>query len=164
MDRHRDPAIALSLALVFAVAACAQGAGATTAPTAGPTTAAQQTTAPQPTTALMGAGTFHNVDGIASGQAQLIVLPTGAYEVTLEGFKISSIQHVDLVLVANANVTKSSDVDRSKLLDLGPLKATEGMRDFPIPADMAGSVMEGYHTVVLWDTEMAHAIAAAALH
>jgi hypothetical protein len=28
---------------------------------------------------------------------------------------------------------------------------------------MASSVMDGYHSVVIWDTEMAHAIAAAAL-
>jgi hypothetical protein len=37
------------------------------------------------------------------------------------------------------------------------------MQDFVIPADMASSVMEGYHTAVIWDTEMAHAIAAASL-
>ena len=37
------------------------------------------------------------------------------------------------------------------------------MQDFPIPADMASTVMEGYHAVVIWDTEMAHAIAAAPL-
>lgn len=49
------------------------------------------------------------------------------------------------------------------LLDLGPLKATEGMQDFTIQPDMATTVMDGYHAAVIWDTEMAHAIAAAPL-
>ena len=60
-------------------------------------------------------------------------------------------------------MTATGDIDKSKLLDLGPLKATEGMQDFPIPADMAATVMDGYHAVVIRDTEMAHAIAAASL-
>jgi hypothetical protein len=37
------------------------------------------------------------------------------------------------------------------------------MQDFIIPAQMALTVMAGYHTAVIWDTEMAHAIAAATL-
>jgi hypothetical protein len=37
------------------------------------------------------------------------------------------------------------------------------MQDFVIPAEMASSVTEGYHTAVTWDAEMAQAIAAAAL-
>jgi hypothetical protein len=169
MNPHRPGALAISISLAVAVAACSQGAGATTTPTAQPTAAGQPaseppaTTAAQPTTALMGAGTFHAVDGTASGQAQLVVLPSGAYEVVLEEFKTASIEHTNIVLVANADVTKSSDVDPSKILDLGPLKATEGMQDFPIPADMAGSVMDGYHTVVIWDTAMTHVVAAAPL-
>lgn len=145
------------------LAACSQSSGASSVPAPAATAPAQASPAAQPTTALMGAGTFHNVDGTASGQAQLVVLPSGAYEVVLEEFKTSTIEHINIVLVANADVTKSSDVDPSKLLDLGPLKATEGMQDFPIPAEMAASVMDGYHAVVLWDTAMAHAIAAAPL-
>jgi hypothetical protein len=172
MWRSRSPVFVLLIAVATVMAACSQGSVATTAPTtqgavatASPGTASttQPTSAAQPTMALMAVGTFHNVDGVASGEAQLIVTPTGAYEVVLESFKIASIEHINLVLVANADVTKSSDVDPSKLLDLGPLKAIEGMQDFVIPADMAGSVMEGYHTVVVWDTEMTHAIAAAPL-
>ena len=169
MNRNGTRAFAISLALGVAVAACAQGSGTTTTPTQQPATSVQPateappTTGAQPTTALMGAGTFHNVDGTASGQAQLVVLPSGAYEVVLEEFKTSSIEHTNIILVANVDVTKSSEVDPSKILDLGPLKATEGMQDFPIPADMAGSVMDGYHTVVIWDTAMTHVVAAAPL-
>jgi hypothetical protein len=171
MRQHRSPATIVFVVVSMVVAACTQGAATTASPTSGPSTSLpttnptilNPTTAPQPTTALMGAGAFHNVDGVASGQVQLIVTPAGAYEVVLEQFKIASIEHINVVLVANTDVSASSDVDPSKLLDLGPLKATEGMQDFPIPADMAGSVMDSYHTVVIWDTEMTHVIAAAPL-
>jgi hypothetical protein len=37
------------------------------------------------------------------------------------------------------------------------------MQVYPIPAEMAATVMDGYHSVVIWDTAMAHVIAAAAL-
>jgi hypothetical protein len=145
------------------VGGCSQGGGATPSPSAAVSTGSPSAAASTATTQIMGAGMFHDVDGTATGEAQLLVKPDGGYEVVLESFKIAAIEHTNLVLVSNADVTATADVDKSKLLDLGPLKATEGMQDFPIPADMASTVMEGYHTVVLWDTEMAHAIAAAPL-
>jgi hypothetical protein len=140
--------------IAILVAGCSQAGGVTPAPSVAATAA---------TTQVMGTGMFHNVDGTATGEAQLVVKPDGGYEVVLEGFKIASIAHTNIVLVSNRDVTASGDIDKSKLLDLGPLKATEGMQDFPIPADMAATVMEGYHAVVIWDTEMAHAVAAAPL-
>jgi hypothetical protein len=170
--RHRSGGIRLfgsALALAFTVAACSQAGGGTSAPSAASspsTSAASPSTsaaASAATAQVMGAGMFHDVDGTATGEAQLVVKPDGGYEVVLESFKIAAIAHTNLVLVSNADVTATADVDKSKLLDLGPLKATEGMQDFPTPADMASTVMEGYHTVLIWDTEMAHAIAAAPL-
>jgi hypothetical protein len=141
--------------LATLISACSQTGGATTAPS---TVASQSAT-----TQVMGKGTFHDVDGTVAGEAQLVVKPDGSYELVLEGFMIGSVAHTNLVLVSNTDVTATADIDKSKLLDLGPLKGTEGMQDFVIPADMASSVMEGYHTAVIWDTEMAHAIAAASL-
>jgi hypothetical protein len=153
--------VAGRIALVMAVAAgCTQSTGASAAPTAAASAARDASSA---TTQIMGAGSFHDVDGTATGEAQLVVKPDGTYEVVLEGFKIEAIAHTNIVLVSNAEITATADIDKTKLLDLGPLKAAEGMQDFPIPAEMAGDVMEGYHTVVIWDTEMAHAIAAAPL-
>jgi hypothetical protein len=111
----------------------------------------------------MASGQLHDVDGTATGEAQIVIKPDGTYEVVLEQFKIDAIEHTNIVLVSNADVTSTADVDKSKLLDLGPLKAAEGMQDFAIPADMASGVMQGYHTVVIWDTAMAHVIAAAPL-
>lgn len=146
--------------VAIVVAGCGRGSGATPAPTAVPTVAASASAA---TTQVMGAGMFHDVDGTATGEAQLVVKPDGGYEVVLESFKIDSIAHTNVILVSNSDVTATGEVDKSKILDLGPLKATEGMQDFPIPAAMAATVMDGYHAVVIWDTEMAHAIAVAPL-
>lgn len=142
---------------------CSQAGGATPSPSPAVSAGSPSTAASTATTQIMGTGMFHDVDGTATGEAQLLVKPDGGYEVVLENFKIAAIEHTNLVLVSNTDVTATADIDKAKLLDLGPLKATEGMQDFPIPADMASTVMEGYHTVVLWDTEMAHAIAAAPL-
>lgn len=143
------------------VAGCAQSGATVAPPTSAPPTSAAAS--PAATTQLMGTGNFHAVDGTATGEAQLIVTPDGVYEVVLESFQIGSIAHTNVILVANTDVKATGDIDKSKILDLGPLKAASGMQDFPIAADMASSVMEGYHTVVIWDTEMAHAIAAAPL-
>ena len=157
---HRSKPLATmfgGVALLAVVAAgCTQGGGATTAPSAAVAPSAA-------TTQIMGRGMLHDVDGTASGEAQLVVKPDGGYVVVLESFKIEAIAHTNVILVSNSDVTATGDIDKSKLLDLGPLKATEGMQDFPIPAAMATTVMDGYHSVVIWDTEMAHAVAAAPL-
>lgn len=161
---RRLPNLLASMAVTAViVGGCSQGGGATTSPSDAVSTGSPSAAASTATTQIMGTGMFHDVDGTATGEAQLLVKPDGGYEVVLENFKIEAIEHTNLVLVSNTDVAATADVDKSKLLDLGPLKATEGMQDFPIPADMASTVMEGYHTVVLWDTEMAHAIAAAPL-
>jgi hypothetical protein len=154
--RSRSLANLLGGLVVFAIFA----AGCSPAGSASPSPSVAATTA---TTQVMGTGTLHDVDGTATGEAQLVVKPDGGYAVVLESFTIASIAHTNVVLVSNTDVTATGDIDKSKLLDLGPLKATEGMQDFPIPAGMAATVMEGYHSVVIWDTEMAHAIAAAPL-
>jgi Electron transfer DM13 len=146
-------------ALVVLVAACSAG-GASTAPSAGPASAAPASAAAMQ---IMGMGDLQPIDGTASGVAEIAVLPDGTYEVILDGFMIESIDHTNVVLVENETVGATADIDKSMLLDLGPLKATEGMQSYMIPPDMASGVMDGYHSVVIWDTEMAHAIAAAAL-
>ena len=110
----------------------------------------------------MGMGNFHAVDGTAGGSAALKHLADGSYEIVFEDFSTPSAAHTNVILVKNADVTKTVDVDQKAFLDLGPLKANSGMQDFKVPAAMMAGVMD-YHTVVLWDTQMAHAVAAAAL-
>jgi hypothetical protein len=143
---------ALLITSVAVLAACTSGGSVTAAPTQA-----------APTTQVMGRGQLHDVDGSASGEVQLVVKPDGAYVLVLESFSIEAIEHTNVVLVKNTDVMATSEVDKAMLLDLGPLKATQGMQDYPIPADMAASLMDTYHAAVIWDTEMAHAIAAAPL-
>ena len=151
--------IGLLVATTLIAAACSSAAS-TPSPAPAATAAASPT--PAPTTATVASGTFHKVDGDATGSAFLLHLANGSFEITLEDFSIGAIAHTNVILVNNLEVLKTTDVDQKAIVDLGPLKATSGMQDFPVPAAMAANAM-GYHTVVLWDTQMLHAIAAASL-
>ncbi|MBF8289565.1 MAG: hypothetical protein HW391_533 [Chloroflexi bacterium] len=161
MDRIRriNPRLALLSAAVLTLAACGGAAQATPDPTPAPTEPA----ATEPAMQIMAKGDFQDIDGSATGIAELVVLPDGTYEVILDNFAIDSIEHTNVVLVANADVMKTADVDPTMFLDLGALKSKDGMQVYAIPADMAATVMDGYHAVVIWDTAMAHALAAAPL-
>ena len=123
------------------------------APSEAPSEAATETVA---------TGDFHDVDGTASGTAALKHLPDGSFAVVLEDFETAGIDHTSVVLVSNADVAATTDIDQAAILDLGPLKAATGMQDYPVPSEMSADAM-GYHTVVIWDTTMLHALAAAAL-
>jgi Electron transfer DM13 len=112
------------------------------------------------TAAPVSSGTFHKVDGTAQGTVALFHNPDGTFTITFEDFSIDSAAGTHVVLVTNKDVTKDGDVDKTALVDLGPLKGTTGMQDFAVPASADAMT---FHTVVLWDTGMAHAIAAAPL-
>ena len=105
-------------------------------------------------------GTFHAVDGTATGTVALFHKPDGTFAITFEDFSIASNAHTNVILVTNKDVTKDGDIDKTAIVDLGPLKGTSGMQDFVVPASADAMT---YHTVVLWDTEMTHPIAAAPL-
>ena len=105
-------------------------------------------------------GTFHGVDGTATGTVALFHNADGTFTITFEDFSISSAAGTHVVLLPNKDVTKDGDVDKTTLVDLGPLTGTSGMQDFKVPATADAMT---FHTVVLWDTGMAHAIAAAPL-
>ena len=150
----------VSLVALLLAGACSSGAAATKAPTSPPTAPPASAAAAMQ---VMGKGNLQPVDGAAAGVAELVVLPDGTYEVVLEGFQIDSIAHTNVIMVMNASVAKTTDIDQKKLLDLGPLKSTSGMQAFPIPAAMNAMAGKDYHSVVIWDTQMAHALAAAAI-
>lgn len=105
-------------------------------------------------------GTFHAVDGTATGTAALFHRPDGTFLVTFEDFSIASAAHTDVILVPNKDVKSDGDITKTSIVDLGPLKGTNGMQDFVVPASADAMT---YHAVVLWDTAMAHAIAVAPL-
>jgi hypothetical protein len=110
--------------------------------------------------APVSSGTFHGVDGTAKGTVALFHQPDGTFAITFEDFSIASNAHTNVILVMNKDVTKDGDIVKTAIVDLGPLKGTSGMQDFVVPP--SADTMT-YHTVVLWDTEMTHPIAAAPL-
>jgi hypothetical protein len=181
----------LALASILAVAACTGGGTATASPaesammeeSPSPGASAMMEESPSPGASAMmeespspeasgmmehspspaapvASGTFHKVDGSAQGTVALFHNPDGSFTVTFEDFSIDSAANTHVVLVTAKDVQKDGDVDKATLVDLGPLKGTSGMQDFAVPASADAMT---YHTVVLWDTEMAHAIAAAPL-
>lgn len=172
--RTRMPARCLAAfsSLVAGLLLVACSAGATTSaptetamehspsPTAAVASPSASSAASPSAPAPVASGTFHAVDGTASGTAALFHLADGSFRVTFEDFAIDSAAGLHVILVPAKDITKSADVDRATLVDLGPLTGTSGMQDFSVPA--AADAMT-YHTVVLWDTEMGHAIAAAPL-
>jgi hypothetical protein len=92
----------------------------------------------------------------------LELLADGSFAVVFEEFTITNAEHTNVILVSYTDVTADADIDQTKIVDLGPLTGTTGMQDCKVPAEMTPGAM-GYHTVVLWDTAMKHAIAAAPL-
>ena len=175
MNWHSPSRLTLLAAAGFAMALIAgacTSAGATSSPSpamieSSPSPSAammEESPSPSAATASQAApvsiGTFHAVDGAATGTAALFHRADGSFVVTFENFSIASAANTDVVLVPNKDVKADGDIDKASIVDLGPLKGTSGMQDFVVPASANAMT---YHAVVLWDTQMAHAIAAAPL-
>lgn len=156
------PALAvLTIAGCSAAATLSPSASAMVEHSPSPSPSAMVEHSPSPSVAApVAVGTFHGVDGTATGTVALFHLTDGSFAVTFEDFSIASAAHTDVILVPNKDVTKDGDIDKTRIVDLGPLKGTSGMQDFAVPVSADAMT---YHTVVLWDTTMAHAIAAAPL-
>jgi hypothetical protein len=160
---HRPPIAALrtcsiGLSAIVLLAACSS-TGAS-APASAAASAMMEHSASPSVAAPVSTGTFHAVDGTAKGTVALFHKPDGTFAITFEDFSIASNAHTNVILVTNKDVTKDGDVDKTAIVDLGPLKGTSGMQDFVVPPSADAMT---YHTVVLWDTEMTHPIAAAPL-
>lgn len=162
--RRRPTLSIVSISVSGLVALLVAGCQASGASPSAAAPSAQATPAPaaDATPAIVASGAFHAVDGTAAGTAQLKHLPDGSFSVVFEDFDTAGVDHTNVVLVSNTDVAATTDVDPSAILDLGALKAATGMQDYAIPAEMSADAM-GYHTVVLWDTAMQHALAAAPL-
>ena len=166
---HRRLGSIAMVAVIAALAGCSAAATAapsTPAPSAivehsaMPSESMMEHSASPSVAAPVSKGTFHGVDGTATGTVALFHNADGTFTITFEDFSISSAAGTHVVLVPNKDVTKDGDVDKATLVDLGPLTGTSGMQDFKVPATADAMT---FHTVVLWDTGMAHAIAAAPL-
>jgi electron transfer DM13 len=160
---HRAAGSALVVLSTALLAGCTSGTTTTPVASPPPSTALGAASSPAasgPTTVAM--GTFHRVDADATGTVALEHLADRSFAIVFEEFSITSAEHTNVILVSNTDVTKDADIDQTKIVDLGPLTGTAGMQDYKVPAAMTAGAM-GYHTVVLWDTAMKHAIAAASL-
>ncbi len=166
-----QPLAVLGFALIAMTIVVGCTSGATPAASAGTSSAASAATSPSASTAaasaavsagpqMVSGGSFHDVDGTATGTAALEHLADGTFAVVFEDFSIASADGLTVVLVENKDVTKSADIDRTKIVDLGPLKGTSGMQDYPVPSSADAMTL---HSVVIWDGEMAHAVAVAPL-
>ena len=161
---HPRTALLVTGVAALLLAACSSAASPvppTPAPTAAMTEPAMLSASPGAATTAA-TGTFHAVDGKAAGTVALIHLADGSFALSFEAFSVASAAHIDVLLVKAGDVMHSTDVNPASALDLGALKATSGMQDFSIPPAMSSGAMD-YHGVVLWDTQMGHAIAAATL-
>jgi len=155
----RSALVILTTALLTACTSGATTPVGSPPPSTAPSSAASPA-ASGPTT--VATGSFHRVDADASGTVALEHLADGSFAVVFEEFTVASADHTNVILVSNTDVTKDADIDQTKIVDLGPLTGTTGMQDYKVPAAMTAGAM-GYHTVVLWDTAMKHAVAAAPL-
>jgi hypothetical protein len=170
---HRLARIAAGFAVAAGLAACS-AAGATASPSASmmeehspsPSASMMEEHSPSPSASAaspagpISSGAFHAVDGTASGTVALFHRADGSFVITFEDFAIASAAGTNVILVPNRDVTADGDIVKTSIIDLGPLKGTSGMQDFTVPASADAMT---YHAVVLWDTGMAHAIAAAPL-
>ena len=150
------------VAAISIVAAACQGAGTAQSPAPAAVSPAPAAASAAATAQTAATGTFHKVDGEAAGTVALVHLPDGSFEIVFEDFTTPGKDHTNVILVSNVDVAKTTDIDQKAIVDLGPLKATTGMQEYAIPSAMSANAM-GYHSVVLWDTTMLHAVAAAPL-
>ncbi len=172
MDLPHSAALRLgSIGLSAFVVLAGCSAAATSVPAASPSAMAEHSAMPSASAmaehsampsvaAPVSMGTFHGVDGTATGTAALFHKPDGTFVISFEGFSAASSAHTDVILVPNKDVTKDADIVKATIADLGPLTGTSGMLDFVVPTSADAMT---FHTVVLWDTVMAHAVAAAPL-
>ncbi|MHB8459575.1 MAG: DM13 domain-containing protein [Candidatus Limnocylindrales bacterium] len=171
----RSGAVAATFAAVLIVGACTSTAGpaAPAAPSASPEAMAshEAMASGSPEAVASGApggsttvasGSFHRVDADATGNVLLRHLADGSFTVVFEDLSTGSAANIHVLLLTARDVTRDADVVPTTAIDLGPLSGTTGMQDYGVPAAMSADAM-GYHTVVLWDTQMAHAVAAAPL-
>ncbi|WP_115789363.1 DM13 domain-containing protein [Arthrobacter silvisoli] len=184
LRRHRVIAVCAAIVLLIAFVAGAAlfqpwrlftsstidealpGAGATPAGTLivqEPTARDPESTAPTPVPVpprVIAKGTFVSQEHPTSGTASLVKLPDGRLVLRLE--KLASSDGPDVkVWLSNQGAGGDWFKYRSGTwLDLGPVKATHGNQNYPIPS---GTDISRFNTVVLWCDRFSVAFGSAAL-
>jgi len=95
-----------------------------------------------PTPFVVAAGMLRTVDAVHYGSGQVSVLDlAGARYLRFEGVAIAGAPNMFVYL------SDCSDGQPGKFTDLGPLKATDGSFNYPLPD---GLDLAGVHSVVVW--------------
>lgn len=135
---------------------------AATAPAGSPPAAS--TSAPVATAAtrpeVLATGPFQSQEHPTTGSASLVQLPDGSHVVRLENLASSDGPDVKVWL---SDLPAGGDWFKyrsGKFVDLGPVKATHGNQNYPIPP---GTDLTGLTTVVLWCDRFSVAFGSAAL-
>jgi electron transfer DM13 len=110
--------------------------------TAVPVSEATAAPVPSPTPFIVAAGTLRKVDAVHYGSGQVSILDlAGARYLRFEGVAIAGAPNMYVYL------SDRSDGRPGNFTDLGPLKATDGSFNYPLPD---GLDLTGVHSVVVW--------------
>ncbi|BCW07076.1 hypothetical protein NtRootA1_32140 [Arthrobacter sp. NtRootA1] len=127
-------------------------------PSTAPTSDAQASGSPAPTTSastpaaktdpvVLGFGNFQSQEHQTSGTAQLLKLPDGSRVLRLENLASSDGPDVKVWLSSLEAGGDWYKYRSGRYVDLGPIKATHGNQNYVIPS---GVDLSGLSTVVLW--------------
>lgn len=105
-------------------------------------------------------GAFVSQEHSTSGMARLVKLPDGKLVLRLENLASSDGPDVKVWLSDQEAGGDWFKYRSGKWLDLGPVKATHGNQNYPVPA---GADISGLDTVVLWCDRFSVAFGSAAL-
>lgn len=113
-----------------------------------------------PETVVLASGPFQSQEHTTTGTASLLRLPDGSHLVRLENLASSDGPDVKVWLSTEAAGGDWFKYRAGRYVDLGPIKATHGNQNYPVPA---GADLTGLGTVVLWCDRFSVAFGSAAL-
>ena len=101
------------------------------------------------TAEIIASGTFSDADAAhrGSGTAQLVSLPSGAFEIQLTNFQVTNGPDLEVWLSAHPSPMSSSDVSDTEWLSLGQLKGNIGDQSYAVPTD---ADISSFQSVVIW--------------
>lgn len=98
---------------------------------------------------IISIGSFRDADRAhkGTGQATLVGLPGGTFEVQLSAFEVTNGPDLEVWLSAHPDPASSADVADNAWVSLGQLKGNVGDQAYAVPA---GTELSLYKSVVIW--------------
>jgi hypothetical protein len=112
------------------------------------------------TTPPVATAAVYSVDKKGEGSARLFRLPDGSWVIRLENFYVTVNSDLELRLSPLVTPHSTDDIAKAPYAEVGPLKATVGSMNYPVPADVDPTK---YRSIVIWCEITRNAYAAAAL-